>query len=60
MSCSMIWRDDLMTLTCDKCGKEFEPGTRDDGLPNGVEFKLSDGSSMVVCTDCIIEEGKNQ
>lgn len=49
-----------MTLTCDKCGKEFEPGTRDDGLPNGVEFKLSDGSSMVVCTDCIIEEGKNQ
>lgn len=46
-------------MKCDMCGKEFEPGNRPDGTPNGVGFELSDGSRITACSDCIIESATN-
>lgn len=43
-----------MKIKCSKCGKEFEIGNRDDGLPNGIGLPLEDGRIINVCTECII------
>lgn len=45
-----------MKLICDKCGREFKPGNRPDGLPNGIAFNTVDGE-VVICTECIIKKG---
>lgn len=45
-------------MKCEICGKEFEPGNRPDGLPNGVGFELVDGTIYNVCADCIIKHGR--
>ncbi len=47
-----------MLIKCDKCGKLYAPGNRPDGCPNGVGFKLADGSIYNVCADCLINLGK--
>ena len=41
------------------CGKYIYPGNRPDGLPNGVGFRLVDGSIINVCTDCIMKRGED-
>ena len=45
-------------MICDICGKEFEIGNRPDGLPNGMTFVRKDGTRLTMCTDCIIEKGR--
>ena len=40
-------------IKCDMCEKEFYPGYRYDGSPNGVGFHLEDGSVINVCSSCI-------
>ena len=47
-------------MRCTKCGKEFEAGTRPDGLPNGVGYELEDGREINVCTDCILQTTPDQ
>lgn len=47
-------------LRCSLCGKEFTPGNRLDGIPNGVGFQREDGSVLVVCAECLIEMGKER
>ena len=46
-------------IKCNECKKEFYPGNRPDGLPNGVGFETKDGSIINVCSDCIIKLGTN-
>ena len=48
------------TITCDECQKEFKPGNRPDGLPNGVGFQLENGQIINICYDCIIKQGMLQ
>lgn len=48
------------TITCDECGKEFKPGNRPDGLPNGVGFQLENGQIINICCDCVIKQGMVQ
>lgn len=45
-------------MKCESCGREFEPGNRPDGLPNGVGFQLTDGAIINVCTECIMLVGE--
>lgn len=45
-------------MKCDKCGKEFEGGNRPDGIPNGVVIIREDGTQVTMCSECIIEMGK--
>lgn len=45
-------------MKCDRCGKEFRPGNRTNGLPNGLEFLMADGRSVIVCTGCLLEFAK--
>ena len=45
-------------MKCDKCGREFEPGNRPDGIPNGVGFVIKDGRVITVCAECIIKNGR--
>lgn len=47
-----------MKIKCDNCGKEFEPGNRPDGIPNGIGYQLQDGTIYNICTDCIIKIGQ--
>lgn len=42
-------------MKCDRCGKEFLPGNRMDGTPNGVGFVLKGGRRVTLCADCIID-----
>ena len=51
-------RGKMKTIKCDECGKEFEVGSRPDGLPNGVGFQLEDGTIWNVCAECIVKIGK--
>lgn len=44
-------------MRCNLCGKEFEVGNREDGIPNGVSFMTKQGM-LTVCADCIIDMGK--
>lgn len=46
-----------MVLTCSKCGREFKPGNRLDGIPNGVGFQMEDGDVIAMCADCLIHIG---
>lgn len=48
----------MKAVRCDECGKKITPGTRVDGLPNGVGFQLADGSIYNVCTECLIRKGE--
>lgn len=41
-------------MICDLCGKVFESGNREDGLPNGVGFIAEDGVEITICTDCLL------
>lgn len=45
-------------MKCVECGKEFEPGNRPDGLPNGIGFELEDGTILNYCADCLIKLGE--
>lgn len=45
-------------MKCDYCGKEFEVGNRPDGMPNGFSFVKQDGSTLTVCTNCVIDFGR--
>ena len=45
-------------IYCTVCGREIIPGTRPDGLPNGVGFELEDGTIIPVCDECIWTEGE--
>ena len=47
-----------MSVKCDWCGKRIVWGSRPDGLPNGVTFVCKDGSTVTMCADCLIEEGR--
>ena len=46
------------SIKCADCGKWFKAGKRPDGLPNGVGYRLADGSVYNVCTECIIKRGE--
>lgn len=48
----------MKKIKCNECGKYFEAGNHPDGTPNGVGFKLKDGSIYNVCHDCVVEQGK--
>lgn len=41
------------TYECHVCGKKFLPGTRPDGLPNGVGMVLKNGNTLNFCSECI-------
>jgi hypothetical protein len=43
-----------VTLKCDECGKEFKPGNRPDGAPNGIGLKLQNGTVYTICADCVM------
>ncbi len=45
-------------IKCDYCGKWFEIGNREDGMPNGFSFVKQDGSTLTVCTNCVIDLGR--
>lgn len=45
-------------MKCNKCGKEFKPGDRPDGLQNGISFLMPDGRPVALCCECLIELGK--
>lgn len=45
-------------IKCDYCGKWFEVGNRADGIPNGFSFVKQDGSTLTICSECIMEIGK--
>lgn len=45
-------------MKCEICGKEFGYGNREDGLPYGMTFVLHSGERLTMCSDCIIEKGK--
>lgn len=45
-------------MKCDVCGKEFESGSREDGIPNGMTFLLQNDMSLTMCADCIIKKGR--
>ena len=47
-----------MKIKCEVCGKEFDPGNRVDGMPNGITFVATDGKPLTMCADCIIEMGR--
>lgn len=46
-----------MLIKCEDCGRYFEPGTQPDGRPNGVGFRLEDGTVYNVCCWCIEKKG---
>ena len=46
-------------MKCAECKKEFQKGNRPDGLPNGACFVLENGTTVTVCTECIIKKGKS-
>lgn len=48
----------IKSIKCDKCGAVFISGQRADGLPNGVAFKLQDGTMVNMCANCMIKLGK--
>lgn len=41
-------------MKCVFCGKEFEVGTRPDGLPNGFGMVLENDIKIDVCTECMV------
>ena len=45
-------------MICDSCGKEFEAGSRTDGIPNGLGFLLENGKQITVCAECVIAVGR--
>lgn len=49
----------MKAIRCDECGKRITPGTRTDGLPNGIGFQLADGSTYNACTECLIRKGED-
>lgn len=48
----------IQSIKCDKCGAVFISGQRPDGLPNGVGFKMQDGTVVSMCANCMIKLGK--
>lgn len=48
----------MKKIRCDFCGKTFLPGTREDGLPNGVGFIDKEGNPLNMCAECIIRIGE--
>ena len=46
-------------MKCDRCGKEFKPGNRPNGVPNGVQMKFQNGKTYTLCADCMIEGADN-
>lgn len=48
----------MKKFKCYDCGKYIYPGNRPDGLPNGVGFRLVDGSIINICSDCIMKKEK--
>lgn len=46
-------------IKCDYCGKWFEIGNREDGIPNGFSFVKQDGSTLTICAECLMEIGRN-
>lgn len=45
-------------MKCRKCGKEFNAGNREDGLPNGIGMLLRDGRMIDICTECVMKIGQ--
>lgn len=41
-------------MKCDKCGKNFEAGSRPNRTPNGVGFELKDGTTIRMCSECLM------
>jgi len=46
-----------INIICDRCGRIFHPGYDRDGIPNGMTFKMADGSLLTYCAECIIKRG---
>ena len=46
-------------IKCFNCCRRFTPGTRSDGLPEGVKMCFSDGTFIDLCTDCISAFGRS-
>ena len=42
-------------MICEICGKEFEDGNDEDGIPNGITFQFKNGEELTVCSDCVVE-----
>ena len=38
---------------CILCGKTFQAGNDEDGIPNGIGFHLQSGATYNLCKDCI-------
>ena len=47
-------------ILCNQCGKFFPVGMNEDGFPNGVGFEMQDGSIYNVCSECIIQVGREK
>ncbi len=47
-------------MICACCKNTFYYGKRNDGLPNGAGFVLSDGKRIDICTDCIMKLPQNE
>lgn len=48
-------------MKCVICGKEFQPGNRPDGVPNGMGLVAHDKKTVInVCSDCVMKIPKDQ
>lgn len=48
-----------MKIKCSYCGSTFKSGIRPNGAPNGMGFKLEDGTVIDLCYHCICNLGGN-
>lgn len=46
-------------IKCFQCCRRFTPGTRSDGIPNGVQMQFEDGYAVDICSECIESIGQS-
>lgn len=39
---------------CDLCGKNFVLGNDEDGIPDGIQFNFSNGTTFTFCIHCVV------
>lgn len=46
-------------IKCDHCGEMFMPGHDENGIPNGVGFKMLNGKLINLCSSCLMSSDFN-
>lgn len=50
----IVQNTESKNIKCSECGRVFDAGNDDNGLPNGIGFVLEDNSVVNICTKCIM------